>query len=107
MPFTLSHPAAVMPIRNYGVLSALVAGSMMPDSLYFIPNGQHESYGHTLPGLFFYCLPVGIVLLWFFHRFLKKPLISLFPRNQHAKLLAASPDFHLWPASRLVAVAAS
>src|SRR5256885_17272798 len=37
-------------------------------------------------------LPIsGMALLWFFHRFLKKPLISLFPRNQHGKLLAAAP----------------
>jgi hypothetical protein len=107
MPFTLSHPAAVVPIRKYGILSALVVGSMMPDTLYFLPGMRHDSYGHTLPGLFFYCLPAGISLLWFFHRFLKKPLIALFPRNQHGKLLAVSPDFHLGPARRFAAIAAS
>src|SRR4051812_14042737 len=108
MPFTLSHPAAVVPIRKYGVLSALVVGSMMPDTLYFLPgawpHGVHDSYGHSLPGLFFYCLPAGIALLWLFHMFLKKPLISLFPRKQHGKLLAASPGFTFWPVRRFAAI---
>ncbi len=104
MPFTLSHPAAVIPIRKFGVLSALVVGSMMPDTLYFLPatgpQGPHDSYGHTLPGLFLYCVPAGVALLWLFHRFMKKPLISLFPKKQHGKLLAASPAFDFWPVKR-------
>lgn len=108
MPFTLSHPAAVIPIRKYGVLSALVIGSMMPDTLYFLPgdlpHGGHDSYGHSLPGLFLYCVPVGVALLWLFHKFMKKPLISLFPRRQHGKLLAASPAFNFWPMKRFSAI---
>lgn len=108
MPFTLSHPAAVVPIRRYGILSALVVGSMMPDTLYFLPGlAGNRGYAHSLTGLFFYCLPAGMVLLWLFHRFLKKPLISLFPAGQHGKLLAASPDFHFLPARRFLVIAAS
>ena len=108
MPFTLSHPAAVVPIRRYGILSALVVGSMMPDTLYFLPGlSGHRGYAHSLPGLFFYCLPAGIALLWLYHKLLKKPLIALFPASQHGKLLAASPDFHLLPLRHLVVIVAS
>src|SRR2546421_4037993 len=105
MPFTLSHPAAVIPLRRWGVFSALVIGSMMPDTVYFLPFfSEHDRYGHTLPGIFFYCLPAGVALLWLFHTLLKKPLISLFPRAQQGALLAASPDFRFTPLSRFALI---
>jgi hypothetical protein len=108
MPFTLSHPAAVIPIRKFGVLSALVVGSMMPDTLYFMPfAGAHDWYGHTLPGIFFYCLPVGLAFLWLFHAFLKGPLISLFPDVQQRKLQAAGEGFRFLPTRRFAALAFS
>jgi uncharacterized protein DUF4184 len=108
MPFTLSHPAAVIPIRKYGVLSALVVGSMMPDTLYFMPVvGSHDWYGHTLPGIFFYCLPAGLAFLWLFHAFLKGPLISLFPEVEQRKLQAAAVGFRFAPMRRFAALAFS
>ncbi len=108
MPFTLSHPAAVIPIRKFGVLSALVIGSMMPDSLYFMPGvGRHDWYGHTPAGLVIYCLPVGLLFLWLFHAFLKGPLISLFPEVQQRKLYAASPRFVFSPGKRFLLLAFS
>jgi hypothetical protein len=98
MPFTLSHPAAVIPLRKLGVFSALIIGSMMPDTVYFLPFfSEHDRFGHTLPGLFFYCLPAGLVLLWLFHHFMKQPLISLFPRHHQGRLSAASPAFQFIP----------
>ncbi|MSQ59664.1 MAG: DUF4184 family protein [Betaproteobacteria bacterium] len=40
MPFTIAHPAAALPLlrplRGFGVLSALVIGSMTPDFPYFL-----------------------------------------------------------------------
>jgi hypothetical protein len=108
MPFTLSHPAAVIPLRRLGVFSALITGSMMPDSLYFMPFGStHESYGHTLAGLFLYCLPVGIAFLWIYHSFLKLPFIAFFPPRQQGKLLAVAQGFRFAPLPRFVAIAAS
>jgi hypothetical protein len=108
MPFTLSHPAAVVPIRKYGILSALVIGSMMPDTLYFMPfTEKHDWYGHTPPGILFYCLPAGLALLWLFHAFLKGPLISLFPEAQQRKLHAVSPEFHFLPLRRFALLAFS
>lgn len=108
MPFTLAHPAAILPFRKYGVLSALAIGSMMPDTMYFLPFiPRHQGYGHTLPGLFLYCVPGGLVLLWLFHAVLKRPLISLFPAGQQGKLIAASQDFRFGPAGRFALIVAS
>lgn len=40
MPFTGSHPAAVLPLLRWGLIpSALVIGSMSPDLGYFLPLG--------------------------------------------------------------------
>ena len=44
MPFTLAHPAAVIPLcgilRRASVPSALIIGSMAPDLVYFVPLGS-------------------------------------------------------------------
>jgi hypothetical protein len=107
MPFTLSHPAAVIPIRRYGILSALVVGSIAPDILYFIPRVQQSAYGHTLPGLFFFCLPWGLAALWLFHTFLKRPLISLFPVSQQMKLLPVAEGFSFFPLAQFAKIIGS
>src|SRR3982751_4122954 len=52
MPFTASHPAAVLPLIRLGLPpSALVIGSMGPDLPYFLPVGRGLET-HTLVGLF-------------------------------------------------------
>src|SRR5581483_12465816 len=50
VPFTLAHPAAVLPLRRRGlVFSALVVGSMAPDFEYFF--GLKRPISHTMPGI--------------------------------------------------------
>jgi hypothetical protein len=113
MPFTLSHPAAVIPIRRYGILSALVVGSFAPDMLYFIPRMGNRlpaglaTYAHTLPGLFFFCLPLGLAALWLFHTFLKRPLISLFPVSHQLRLLPAADGFKFLPLGQFAKIVGS
>lgn len=70
MPFTLSHPIAVMPLW-YGFkkklpLSALVIGSISPDFPYLIHLNVAHAPGHTLLGLLTHCLPqaFAVFLLW-------------------------------------------
>lgn len=70
MPFTLSHPAAVLPLRGLlrGRLpfAALVAGSVSPDLPYYLTPGNFPYLmhnAHTLPRAFTYCLPAGLLLL--------------------------------------------
>jgi len=73
MPFTLAHPAAVLPIWAGGKprlrLAALVLGALTPDFEYFLHLNTVGRYAHSLPGLFFVCLPAGWLSLWLFDRF--------------------------------------
>ena len=83
MPFTLAHPAAVIPLRRRlgrrGVLSALVIGSLTPDLAYFIPVGLSRTGSHTPSALLWFCLPIGLLAYLLFHLVLKQPLAALLP----------------------------
>ena len=105
MPFTLAHPAAAVPFTKYRLpLSALVVGSMAPDFPYFIYLSTSHQYGHTLLGIFLFCVPVGLVVLGLFHGFLKRPLLSLLPTIHQARLVSVAKAFGFWPARQLLLV---
>ncbi len=85
MPFTLSHPAAVLVFRKTKLpISALMLGAMTPDMSYFFL--EKSEIGHTIPGLFVFCLPMGIIMYFLFHYFLKYPILDLFP-DRHSAFL--------------------
>jgi hypothetical protein len=69
MPFTLAHPAAIMPLRRFRYLPtlALIVGSMVPDVPYFLPSWAGGVLSaidmHTLYGSIVMGIPVGLVLL--------------------------------------------
>jgi hypothetical protein len=97
------HPLAVLPLRRLRPFSTLVIGSMVPDVPRFVlPFG--EPHKHTLPEILFVYLPCGLFLLWLFHRFLKQPVIALFPRRIQACLMAHTEEFHLFPLKRFLVV---
>lgn len=52
---------------------------MAPDFTYFIRLGPFGRIGHTFPGLFIFDLPVGLAVLWLFHRYAKEPLWTWLP----------------------------
>lgn len=83
MPFTFAHPAAAVPLRRalgrWGVLSALVIGSMVPDFHYFLPFDLDRMDTHSAAGILYFCLPVGLLSYAAWHRFLKRPLLALLP----------------------------
>jgi membrane-bound metal-dependent hydrolase YbcI (DUF457 family) len=94
MPFTLAHPAAAAPLRlvlgRSGVLSALIIGSLTPDFAYFLPwnVGLMQARGgtHSLPGIFWFCLPVGLLVFVVFHAVVKHAALLLLPESLHASL---------------------
>jgi len=87
MPFTVSHAAAALPLKRSGlVFSALVVGSMAPDFLYFLRLPFSRDLGHSLPGLLLVDLPLGWLVLWVFHAFLKNPLFALLPLGHQRRL---------------------
>lgn len=80
MPFTFAHAAAALPFRRTRLIfSAVVVGCMAPDFMYFIRLGPFGKIGHTFTGLFVFDLPVGLVVLWLFHRYAKEPLWAWLP----------------------------
>src|SRR5690349_14740000 len=83
MPFTAAHPAAILPLAvrlsvPYGV-SALAVGSMSPDFEYFLWRHAASTSGHSIDGLFVFCLPAGLIVLAAFHTLVKRPLALLLP----------------------------
>jgi uncharacterized protein DUF4184 len=85
MPFTLSHPAAVLPIwrasRPRLRLAALVIGSMTPDYEYFLRFYTVGRFSHSPLGLLVVCLPVGWLSLWLFDRFGRRGGQALLPQS--------------------------
>lgn len=84
MPWTFSHPAAILPLKRYcpRYLSfpGLLAGSLMPDFGYYIGNFELARHAHTVLGGVYACLPPGLVLLLLL-ALLRDPLLFLLPRR--------------------------
>lgn len=83
MPFTFSHPAIILPLtwlpKHWFSLTGLVTGSLMPDFKYFIRMRIQSSYSHTPAGLFWFDLPLGILMAFIFHNLVRDPLINNSP----------------------------
>ncbi len=87
MPFTLAHAAAALPFRRTRlIMSAVVVGCFAPDFEYFLPFGRHGNFGHTLTGMFAFDLPLGLAVLWLFHRYAKEPLAACLPEGARERL---------------------
>jgi hypothetical protein len=65
MPFTLAHPAAVLPLRRFLWFPGLVAGSVAPDLAYYlyVPVDTHSVHGLLLVDLLLGILLVGLGFL--------------------------------------------
>jgi hypothetical protein len=87
MPFTLAHPAAVLPFRRFCPrffsFPALVVGSLSPDVGYCFGTLNVDDLAHSLSGSIEFCLPVGIVILGLFYG-LRLPVVEMLP-ERHQK----------------------
>jgi hypothetical protein len=102
MPFTLSHPAASVPLSKKGLcLSALIIGSMVPDFDNLIPDLPDWMSMHHFLGLFISDLPIGFILLFLFHKVLKEAALPLLPEDHRARLAALAGEFKFYPIRRL------
>lgn len=83
MPFTFSHPAIVLPLnllkRKWFSLTGLVIGSMAPDFEYFLRMKTLGIYGHSLDGIFWFDLPLTILLAFIFHNIVRNYLFDNLP----------------------------
>jgi Domain of unknown function (DUF4184) len=82
MPFTFSHPAIVLPLISKKLrLSAtgLIIGSIIPDFEYFIRMKDSSRYSHTWPGLFWFDLPLALLVCFIYHLIVRNPLFDNLP----------------------------
>jgi hypothetical protein len=83
MPFTFSHPAIILPLTTTKRLrlsaTGLIVGSMTPDFEYFIRMKVQSDYSHTLAGLFWFDLPLGLILCFIYHGIVRNCFIDNAP----------------------------
>ena len=83
MPFTFSHPAIILPLtylpRKWFSLTGLVIGSLTPDFEYFLRMRIKSNYSHTIDGLFWFDLPLGLLLTFIFHNIVRDSLFDNLP----------------------------
>jgi len=83
MPFTFSHPAIVLPLtylpNRWFSLTGLIIGSLTPDFEYFLRMRIKSNYSHTIDGLFWFDLPLGLLLAFVFHNIVRDSLLKNLP----------------------------
>ena len=83
MPFTLSHPAIVLPLtylpRQWVSLTGVVIGSLTPDFEYFLRMRIKSSYSHTIDGIFWFDLPLALLLAFIFYNLVCNSLLDNLP----------------------------
>lgn len=95
MPFTLSHPAAVIPfLRRPFVPVALILGAVVPDLPYFLDTPVtaqswyepfvNATFSHSVQGLLIVGFPSVIVLALLFQLF-RRPVAQLLPVHLRLK----------------------
>jgi hypothetical protein len=83
MPFTLAHPAVVLPfgrqLARWRLLSAALIGSVVPDFGWFMPWRPARFETHSVNALLTFCLPLGLAAYWLFQRVIRRPVLELLP----------------------------
>ncbi len=100
MPFTLAHPAAILPFRQVRFLrtAPLIVGAVTPDVPYYLPlgpSGRPLRFGldtHTVLGSYTLDLALGIALLLAVV-LLREPLTVLLPPRARWLALEALEPF--------------
>lgn len=91
MPFTFSHPAAVLPInytkKGWYSLTGLIMGSIAPDFEYFIRMDDKKVYTHTWTGIFLYDIILALLLSFIFHLVVRNAFINNTPILLQKRLL--------------------
>ena len=68
MPYTLAHPAAILPFRRWLPPISLALGSMAPDFEYILRGHIKAAFGHTLAAQFYFCVPISLLILFVLRR---------------------------------------
>ena len=96
MPFTISHAAAVLPLKKTRLpLAALMIGSMSPDYAYFLPGDPLRELTHSIAGIFWFCWPVSFGIWLLFIRVLEEPTRALLPDRWHERFVPSNKEISL------------
>lgn len=83
MPFTLAHPALVIPVRYFPrkwiSTTALITGSIIPDAESYLRMYAEKELTHSWPGFSAFGLPFSILLCFVFHNVVRNTLIDNLP----------------------------
>jgi len=100
MPFTLAHPAAILPLRGLKYLRTvpLIIGAMTPDLPYYVPAsfGLFRPETHSVTGSFTTCLVLGYAALGCVF-LLRRPLTALLSARARWLCLTALAPFSRRP----------
>lgn len=98
MPFTLAHPAAILPLRGSRYLRTvpLILGALVPDTRYYVPGEMARYFAvpetHSFEGSFTTCLLLGYGLLIVVYQ-LRRPLTALLSARARWLCLTALAPF--------------
>ncbi|MDB6028694.1 MAG: hypothetical protein JWM68_4917 [Verrucomicrobiales bacterium] len=73
---------------------------MAPDFSKYFSLSHGVTLGHSVPGVFWFCVPVGLIVFFLFQRLLKKPLFFLLPANHQKRLVPWLNPFPLRTAAQ-------
>lgn len=83
MPFTFSHPAAILPLCKANKLpvsvTGLIIGSMVPDFEFLFLLRESDYIGHMWPGIILFNIPAAIAAAFLFHYLIRDSLILHLP----------------------------
>ena len=76
MPFTLAHPAAIIPLqklfKNKLSLTGLIIGSIIPDFEYLVNIVERSVISHKLEGVLYFDIPAALIITFCWHGFVKQ-----------------------------------
>lgn len=91
MPFTLSHPAIVLPLalvpRRFISMTGLIVGSLMPDFESLLWMKSSKEFSHTWWGILWFDIPIGLLVCFLYHNLIRDLFISHMPRTLQLKLI--------------------
>lgn len=94
MPFTFSHPAIILPLKylpkKWISLTGLIIGSLTPDFEYFLRMKVQSKYSHTFYGIFWFDLPLALLLTFIFHNIIRNELFYQSPNAIRSRIIIFS-----------------
>lgn len=87
MPLTLSHPAAVLPLRRLGLpMTSMVIGSMVLDIPLYLGSRRGYEIAHSPLGVPTVDIVGALLVLWIWFAVLRDPLTDLAPSAIRSRL---------------------